>query len=142
MIRRPPRSTRTYTLLPYTTLFRSAAVTGAAMPAPAAASERRGILIQESPLAGFQYHAGQTLWAQFCVDAPLQLLREPDNKYDRGAVAVYSAGQRIGYLTRLANAAVSQMLGRGERLLARGVALQDSSGPLQRMRESGRATWR
>src|SRR3546814_3453508 len=64
-----------------------AAVTGAAMPAPAAASERRGILIQESPLAGFQYHAGQTLWAQFCVDAPLQLLREPDNKYDRGAVA-------------------------------------------------------
>src|SRR3546814_13129350 len=82
-----------------------AAVTGAAMPAPAAASERRGILIQESPLAGFQYHAGQTLWAQFCVDAPLQLLREPDNKYDRGAVAVYSAGQRIGYLPRLENAA-------------------------------------
>src|SRR3546814_18229260 len=29
MIRRPPRSTRTDTLLPYTTLFRSAAVDGA-----------------------------------------------------------------------------------------------------------------
>src|SRR3546814_19971076 len=26
MIRRPPRSTRTYTLFPYTTLFRSAAI--------------------------------------------------------------------------------------------------------------------
>src|SRR3546814_9031447 len=30
MIRRPPRSTRTDTLLPYTTLFRSAGVEGAA----------------------------------------------------------------------------------------------------------------
>src|SRR3546814_9598170 len=28
MIRRPPRSTRTYTLCPYTTLFRSGVVTG------------------------------------------------------------------------------------------------------------------
>src|SRR3546814_1199867 len=27
MIRRPPRSTRTYTLVPYTTLFRSASIT-------------------------------------------------------------------------------------------------------------------
>src|SRR3546814_6877240 len=33
MIRRPPRSTRTDTLFPYTTLFRSAAGAGAAMAA-------------------------------------------------------------------------------------------------------------
>src|SRR3546814_20416530 len=109
-----------------------AAVTGAAMPAPAAASERRGILIQASPLAGFQYHAGQTLWAQFCVDAPLPLLREPDNKYDRGAVAVYSAGQRIGYLPRPESAAVRQMPGRGERLISRVGASPESSDRGQR----------
>src|SRR3546814_14701770 len=48
MIRRPPRSTRTYTLLPYTTLFRSSAPptlrrvlrARAALPAPALARER------------------------------------------------------------------------------------------------------
>src|SRR3546814_15561413 len=32
MIRRPPRSTRTYTLFPYTTLFRSVLAFGAASP--------------------------------------------------------------------------------------------------------------
>src|SRR3546814_19478053 len=32
MLRRPPRSTRTATLLPYTTLFRSNAMTAAARP--------------------------------------------------------------------------------------------------------------
>src|SRR3546814_5538776 len=34
MIRRPPRSTRTDTLFPYTTLFRSAAARGLRHPAP------------------------------------------------------------------------------------------------------------
>src|SRR3546814_20599549 len=36
MIRRPPRSTRTDTLFPYTTLFRSSQTAPAAVPAPAA----------------------------------------------------------------------------------------------------------
>src|SRR3546814_8763504 len=52
MIRRPPRSTRTYTLFPYTTLFRSHAAPGAAGPGRLAgdagrqlrAAERRGHL--------------------------------------------------------------------------------------------------
>src|SRR3546814_1600189 len=37
MIRRPPRSTRTDTLFPYTTLFLSGFVTGGALPATVAA---------------------------------------------------------------------------------------------------------
>jgi hypothetical protein len=111
-----------------------AAITGAAAPTPAAISKRRGILIQESPLAGFQYHAGQSLWVQFHVDAPLQLLREPDNAHDRSAVAIHFAGQRIGYLPRLENTAVSQMLDRGESLTAHVVALQESRNPWQRIR--------
>jgi hypothetical protein len=111
-----------------------AVITGAAAPATAAASKRRDILIQESPLAGFQYHAGETLWAQLRVNAPLQLLREPDNEHDSAAVAVHFAGQRIGYLPRLENTAISQMLDRGERLTTRVVALQESRDPWQRMR--------
>src|SRR3546814_16771490 len=35
-IRRPPRSTRTYTLFPYTTLFRSRPALGSTSPSPAA----------------------------------------------------------------------------------------------------------
>src|SRR3546814_3154065 len=42
MIRRPPRSTRTDTLFPYTTLFRSQHRAEAGADHPAAASEDRG----------------------------------------------------------------------------------------------------
>src|SRR3546814_12480069 len=43
MIRRPPRSTRTDTLFPYTTLFRSIRSTGWAPAPPGAASSTSGI---------------------------------------------------------------------------------------------------
>src|SRR3546814_8141762 len=42
MLRRPPRSTRTDTLFPYTTLFRSAARTGARARGLAVGRDRRG----------------------------------------------------------------------------------------------------
>src|SRR3546814_1224805 len=48
MIRRPPRSTRTDTLFPYTTLFRSTAPAGPALPrrgAARGARPRRGGLV-------------------------------------------------------------------------------------------------
>src|SRR3546814_16787520 len=47
MIRRPPRSTRTDTLLPYTTLFRSRS-----RPADAAGRDRRRLLESFQPAAG------------------------------------------------------------------------------------------
>src|SRR3546814_5163976 len=42
MIRRPPRSTRTDTLFPYTTLFRSCAFNAEPSPPPARRHRRRG----------------------------------------------------------------------------------------------------
>src|SRR3546814_10180334 len=51
MIRRPPRSTRTDTLFPYTTLFRSVQLFGFARPARAAAPHRR-VLRQADAAAG------------------------------------------------------------------------------------------
>src|SRR3546814_13444333 len=45
MIRRPPRSTRTDTLFPYTTLFRSAAAGGAASSRSAAFTPRITLLV-------------------------------------------------------------------------------------------------
>src|SRR3546814_3684743 len=41
MIRRPPRSTRTYTLFPYTTLFRSDAVVGRLLRRPRRHGDRQ-----------------------------------------------------------------------------------------------------
>src|SRR3546814_12008366 len=45
MIRRPPRSTRTYTLFPYTTLFRSTVLTGTLNPATGAYT-----VVQNAPI--------------------------------------------------------------------------------------------
>src|SRR3546814_12777631 len=48
MIRRPPRSTRTDTLFPYTTLFRSRKDEGGAEPAIVVARARQQILAREA----------------------------------------------------------------------------------------------
>jgi len=40
------------------------------------------ILIQTSPVAGFQYHEGENIWPQLALGDELQLIREPYNHYD------------------------------------------------------------
>jgi len=53
----------------------------AALPAAKAwaASPRRWLLIQESPVAGFQYHEGETVWERLREGDALTLAREPQN---------------------------------------------------------------
>jgi hypothetical protein len=98
-----------------------------------AASPRRGLLIQESPLAGFQYHAGESLWGWMCEGDVLTLAREPQNPYDPKAVRVDWQGRKLGYVPRMENTAVAQMLDRGERLTAHIVRLKDSLDPWKRV---------
>jgi hypothetical protein len=96
------------------TLFATAAGVALTARAPAAPRPRR--LIQESPLAGFQYHAGERLWNDLREGDKLTLAREPGNPYDPRAVRVDWKAEKLGYLPRIENTAVSQMLDRGEHL--------------------------
>jgi len=91
------------------------------------------ILLQSSPLAGFQYHEGKRLWPQMKVGDPLALVRDPDNSHDRNAVRVEWQGHMLGYVPRVDNAAVARLLDRGTRLEARIVRLQDGSNPWERV---------
>ena len=93
----------------------------------------RELLIQESPVAGFQYHAGETVWPRLSAGDPLRLLREPGNPFDRRAVAVYWGDAKLGYVPRVANTAVSQMMDRGERITARVEHLRQSRDPWKRV---------
>ena len=93
----------------------------------------REFLIQESPVAGFQYHDGESVWLRLSEGDLLQLLREPDNPYDRRAIAVYWSESKLGYVPRAANTAVSQMMDRGERLTARIMRLRESRNPWKRV---------
>ena len=101
---------------------------------PARATRAATFLIQQSPLAGFQYYAGESLWSQLRAGDALQLVRESTNPYDPRAVRVDWRGQKLGYVPRLENTAVAQMLDRGEPLAARIERLRDDTNPWERIR--------
>ena len=109
---------------------------GAAVASPVVFAEGRSVLIQESPVAGFQFHGGEAAWSSMSVGAPLKLVREPNNSHDSNAVAVYFHEEKLGYVPRGENGVVSQMLDRGEKLEATISRLTVDDDPWQRVRFS------
>ena len=103
-----------------------------ACASPAAAQPTR-ILVQSSPIAGFQFHEGKQLWDQLKVGDPLTLVREPDNSHDARAVRVEWNGHMLGYVPRAENDAVARQLDRGNRLEARIVRLTKHRDPWKRI---------
>lgn len=103
----------------------SAAIAGTAVASPR--------LLQRSPLAGFQYHEGEKLWPQLSVGAALSLVREADNRHDQRAVRIDLQGIKLGYLPRIDNAAVSQLMDRGQSLAAYIVTLRQDRDPWKRV---------
>ena len=92
------------------------------------------ILLQDSPLAGFQYHAGRTLWPRMQVGDALTLIREPDNPHDAKAVRVEWQGRMIGYVPRRENADVARFMDGGQKLVARISRLAEVRDPWSRVR--------
>jgi hypothetical protein len=92
------------------------------------------ILLQDSPLAGFQYHAGKAMWPQMRVGDSLTLVREADNPHDAKAVRVEWQGHKIGYVPRRENADVARFLDRGQALEARIARLAEVRDPWSRVR--------
>lgn len=107
---------------------------GLAAVNPIVVAEDRSVLIQESPVAGFQFHNGDTVWSSLSVGAPLALMREPNNSHDSNAVAVYYQNHKLGYVPQAENSAIAQMLDRGERLKATIIKLSDGEDPWERIR--------
>jgi hypothetical protein len=92
------------------------------------------ILLQDSPLAGFQYHSGKALWPQMRVGDALTLVREPDNAHDARAVRVEWQGRKIGYVPRRENTDVARLMDGGQRLAARITRLAEVRDPWSRVR--------
>lgn len=101
---------------------------------PLSAQVAAHILLQDSPLAGFQYHAGKALWPQMRVGDALTLVREPDNRHDARAVRVEWRGHKIGYVPRRENADVARLMDAGQTLDARIVRLAEVRDPWSRVR--------
>jgi hypothetical protein len=88
------------------------------LPAPTD-SKNRGILLQRSAVAGFRHHEAPMLWPALQPGSLLDLVREPDNASDSGAVAVYWRGRKLGYLPRGENLMAASLLDRRRGLKAR-----------------------
>lgn len=92
------------------------------------------LLVQNSPLAGFRYHAAAEVWPALRVGDALQLAREPENPHDANAVRVLWRGRVLGYVPRRENAALAWGLERGMQLRARISALAEHPNPARRVR--------
>jgi hypothetical protein len=96
-------------------------------------AQQARLLIQSSPLAGFQYHAGVEVWDQLRVGDRLALIHEPANRHDRNAIRIEWQGRQIGYLPRAENQLIALELARGSRVEARIARLQETQNPWQRI---------
>lgn len=99
-----------------------------AVPAPARAQGKR-IVLQTSSRAGFQYHAGERLWPLLTVGTPPALVREPDNPHDERPVRMDRNGHKLGYLPRVENTTIANLLEEGLSIQARLVRLRESRDP-------------
>jgi hypothetical protein len=103
------------------------------LPHPVLAAGNVAQVLQTSPVAGFQHHAGPGLYALMGVGDVLTLHREPDNPYDPRAVRVYWQGAQIGYAPRVDNVDLARFMDLGYRVEGRIVHLQASKDPWKRV---------
>lgn len=116
-------------LAPYAAILLAAALTTASLSVRAEAS----IIVQQSPLAGFQFYDGKALWDEMKLGDALTLIRERDNPHDANAVRVEWNGNRLGYIPRRENADVARQMDRGAPVKARIVKLTQARNPWQRI---------
>ena len=66
--------------------------------------------ILDCHIAGFTYYDGLEVIDQLTLGAMVTLKAEPENPYDPDAVAVYFGETKLGYIPRIKNNALSQLL--------------------------------
>jgi len=83
-----------------------------------AAAAPRTIPLTTCYIAGFQFHDGPAIIDRLRPGLRLDLRREPDNPYDRRAIAVYAGSRHIGYIPRAINTIPADQMDQGQRLTA------------------------
>lgn len=91
------------------------------------------IILQTSPVAGFQHHAGPALFSLMAVGQRLHLRREPANPFDSKAVRVEWNGVQIGYAPRADNVDLARLMDRGVPVEGRILHLQKARDPWKRL---------
>jgi len=82
-------------------------------------------------IAGLQY--GELAKEPLRPDEPLQLIREPDNPYDRYAVAIYRADKKAGYIPKTNSRIVASLMDSGIELGVRVRYFDEKKEPWNRV---------
>src|SRR3546814_7168112 len=94
MIRRPPRSTRTDTLFPYTTLFRSVPQLGAPLPGdlggPIVSAQQRGEMVTVPPIGARSEEHTSELQSLMRISYAVFCLKKKKNKNVRFTQHIYT----------------------------------------------------
>lgn len=97
-------------------------------------TRRRRVMLQESPLAGYQYHRAASIWPFLQVGEQLHLKREPSNPHDPYAIAVWFRNEHLGYIPRRENRTLARLLDQGEQLETTIVRLLEEENPWRKIR--------
>jgi len=71
------------------------------------------VFMYESYIRGYQYYEGPEVIGSMKAGDELDLVREPDNKYDGYATAIYWNARKLGYLPREENITMANLLDQG-----------------------------
>ena len=71
--------------------------------------------------------------AGYIAPRHLQAIRETGNRHDPLAIRVEWRGQKLGYVPRAQNAAISRAMDRGLPLIARVSSISDNKNPWERI---------
>lgn len=93
----------------------------------------KSLPILEARIAGFNYYQGSKHLHFIKIGDPLCLRRENTNQHDSNAIEVFWSRQKIGYVPRSHNAALSKLMDSGEKINAhvRSVKTDQSWEPLE-----------
>ena len=85
------------------------------------------------PVAGYQYHHGESVWSLLAEGQALDLTREPGNSHDAGAIRVDWHGLKLGYVPRARNTALANLMDQGVMARARIAGLANTADPWERI---------
>lgn len=80
-------------------------------------------------ITGFQNYDGPEAEPLLETGMPLQLNREPHNRYDKNAIEVWSGDAKLGYVPRSDNKTIAWMMDKGTEIHAVVLQLEPSAFP-------------
>ena len=95
----------------------------------AKSSEKQKVRLGVEFIAGFQYYDGPDAEPLLEAGMPLQLNREPHNRYDRNAIEIWSGDAKLGYVPRTGNKPIARLMDDGVKVEAKILELDPQCSP-------------